>query len=203
MQATDILKEEHRIIQQVLSCLERLAERSAAAGRLDADAARDAIEFFRCFADQCHHGKEEDVLFPMMEAKGFPRHGGPTGVMLHEHEQGREHVRGMEAAMAAASRGDPVALRQFAQHAENYVRLLRAHIDKEDHCLFSLANQVMSEDDQHELLESFERAEREHSGAGEHERYVAMANRLADRFGIPRAPNGSSPRTPWCCVVHA
>ena len=93
MKPTEILSGEHRVIEQVLTCLERIAEQCAAEGRLDRTSAEQALEFFRNFADRCHHGKEEVHLFPALEAKGFPRDGGPTGVMLHEHDQGRAHVR--------------------------------------------------------------------------------------------------------------
>jgi hemerythrin-like domain-containing protein len=84
MRATEILTHEHRVIEQVLGCLEAMGAEARAAGRLDGAAAQDAVAFFRNFADRCHHGKEEVHLFPALEAKGFPRDGGPTGVMLDE-----------------------------------------------------------------------------------------------------------------------
>ena len=49
----------------------------------------DAMDFIKTFADSCHHAKEEDLLFPAMGEAGFPSRGGPVGVMLMEHEQGR------------------------------------------------------------------------------------------------------------------
>ncbi|MCX7887840.1 MAG: hemerythrin domain-containing protein, partial [Verrucomicrobiae bacterium] len=98
MKPTEILMAEHRVIEQVLNVLEAMAER-AANGDLNRQEARDAVAFFRGFADRCHHGKEEAQLFPAMEAKGIPREGGPIGVMLCEHEQGRAAVRGMAEAV--------------------------------------------------------------------------------------------------------
>ena len=200
MQPTDILAQEHRIIEQVLCCLEKLVERSLQARRLDGLAAREAVDFFRFFADRCHHGKEEKHLFPMLEAKGLPRHGGPTGVMLYEHEAGRAHVRGMDESIEAASRGNLDALQQFVSHARDYIQLLRAHIHKEDHCLFAMANQVLSDADQRSLMESFELVESEHAGEATHEKYIAIANDLADRFGVPRAQiETEEGATRWAC----
>ena len=106
MRATEILSQEHRVIEQVLSCLERMAQQCVVEGSLDGDSARRAIDFLRTFADQCHHGKEESHLFPALEAQGFSRDTGPTGVMLHEHEFGREHVGCMDRAIPAAAAGD-------------------------------------------------------------------------------------------------
>ena len=69
MQPTDILMQEHRVIEQVLSCLEAMAERCAAGQALDVQSAEQALDFFRTFADRCHHGKEED-LWPACRPSG-------------------------------------------------------------------------------------------------------------------------------------
>ena len=187
MKPTDILSGEHRVIEQVLECLDRIVESSQAQGRLEKGPAHDAVSFFRNFADRCHHAKEETHLFPAMEARGFPREGGPTGVMIYEHQQARDHVRKMDENIEAASQGNPAALQKFAQHARAYCNLLRNHIEKEDHCLYTMANQAFTEEDQRRLLLVFEKVEAEEVGAGVHEEYVSIANGLADRFNVPRA----------------
>ena len=187
MKPTEILAGEHRIIEQVLDCLEKMAQDCATEGRLDKSSAEQALDFFRNFADRCHHGKEETHLFPAMEAKGFPRQGGPTGVMLSEHEQGRAHVRRMADAIEGAAAGESEAVTQFVTHARGYVGLLREHIEKEDHCLFTMANQTLTEDDQQRLLAAFANVEHEHMGLGAKEKFLSLADELADRFGVTRA----------------
>ncbi len=184
MTATEILSQEHQVILQVLDCLEQIIKKSTATGTLEAQPARDAIEFFRMFADKCHHGKEETHLFTAMEAKGFPRNGGPTGVMLMEHTKGRECVRSMSEAVEAAANGDAAAVARFAQAGHSYIDLLRLHIEKEDHCLFAMANQAFNNEDQQTLLAAFEKTETEHMGAGAHEKYLAVAAALAKRYGV-------------------
>lgn len=186
---------EHRVIEQVLNALEKMADRTEANGTLDKQDARDAVAFFRAFADQCHHGKEEAQLFPAMEAKGFPREGGPTGVMIHEHELGRAAVRGMAEAV---EKNAPAA---FVRHARHYIELLRQHIQKEDHCLFAMADEAFSAEDQTKLLDAFEKVEREHMGIGTHEKFLKLANDLADRYSVPRAEASSATLHP-CCGHH-
>jgi hemerythrin-like domain-containing protein len=194
MKPTEILSNEHRVIEQVLSCLEAIAREAELAGRLDPQPARDAIVFLRNFADRCHHGKEEAHLFPALEAKGFPRDSGPTGVMLREHEQGRAHVRGMDENLAAAAAGDAAALKQFVDHARGYVALLREHIYKEDHILFQLADRALGDADQQALLAAFGRVEAEEMGQGTHEKFLKIAQDLAARYGVtaalPIVPSG-------------
>jgi len=198
MKPTDILSNEHRVIEQVLNCLEKIAQNCESAGRLEEKPARDAIDFLRNFADRCHHGKEETHLFPAMETRGYPRNGGPTGVMRYEHEEGRAHVRAMDESTAPAAAGDAAAVKQFVEHAYGYVGLLRRHIEKEDHCLFAMANQAFHEADQHRLLEAFARVETEEMGAGTHEKYLAIANGLADRYNVTRATAGGTEHHACC-----
>lgn len=189
MRPTEILSGEHRVIEQVLDCLAKMVEDCRDGGEIDHQAVKDAVLFFRMFADKCHHGKEETHLFPKMEERGFPRDGGPTGVMLQEHELGRMHVLGMEEA------ADAVAVERFIEHAEAYIELLREHIQKEDHCLFAMANQAFSESDQEELAASFEKVENEEMGQHEHAKYVDIANKLAEKFGVKQAE-------PTLCNTH-
>jgi hemerythrin-like domain-containing protein len=181
MRATDILMDEHRVIEQVLCCLENLVNRYEAGGTFDSTSARQALDFFRQFADRCHHGKEERHLFPLLEARGFARQGGPTGVMLHEHEEGRRLL----AAMAKAVEHDGPS--EFVPHARAYVRLLREHIRKEDQCLFPMAAGILSGSDAELLAQRFEHAENAEMGAGTHEQYLQLANDLAERLNVPRA----------------
>jgi hemerythrin-like domain-containing protein len=187
MKATAILMNEHRVIEQVLSCLEALATQAVARGKLDGDSARQALDFFRTFADGCHHRKEERCLFPRLEARGLPRHGGPTGVMLDEHELGRKLLRAMAATVERAEAGEPGQVECFARYALDYVGLLRDHILKEDLRLFVIAEHALTAHDQEALLHSFAVVEEGDLGEGTHEKYLALANELADRFHVPRA----------------
>jgi len=186
MKPSDILKNEHRVIEQVLNCLEQVAQQGQSAGQFDAGSAEQAIDFLRNFADRCHHGKEESHFFPAMEAHGFSRDCGPTAVMLHEHELGRREIADMSDALNAFKAGDATAPGRFAQHATAYINLLREHIHKEDHCLFTMADQAFSATDQQQLLDAFALVESEHMGAGTHEKYLQLAHELADRFGVTR-----------------
>jgi hemerythrin-like domain-containing protein len=142
----------------------------------------DLVEFFRLFADKCHHGKEEDLLFPLMESKGFPRQGGPIGVMLIEHDQGRAHVREMAAAAEAIASGTAGASGRWASAAASFSSLLRAHIQKENQVLFVMAERVLSDAVQTRLAADFERVEIEKMGAGTHQRLHSVMDSLVSEI---------------------
>ena len=186
MKPTEVLKAEHRVIEQVLNCLEVMTDRACVDGRLDGATARDVIDFFRNFADGCHHAKEEEHFFPMLEQYGFDPDQGPTAVMRTEHHIGRLHLRGMEANLVAAAAGDPDALTRFADQAWAFIKLLREHIQKEDQRLFAMADRFLNPQVQGLLLLRFEEAERGQE-PGKHQHYLALADSLAERFGVPRA----------------
>jgi hemerythrin-like domain-containing protein len=170
---------EHDIILLVLKGAERGAGSLAATLDADPDWLDTIVDFVRNFADRCHQSKEERHLFPRLQERGIPAEGGPIGVMLYEHEQGRAFIRAVAAAAEGARDRDTAALETAAQNLLGYVELLRSHIAKENGVLFPMADQALSDDDQRELAEAFERVEAEEMGEGVHERYHQLAHRLA------------------------
>jgi len=182
---------EHRLIEVMLSCLEAMAERSAATGELDPAVAADAVWFLRTFADRCHHGKEEAELFPMMEARNFSPGTGPTAVMRNEHTEGRELLDRIEASIEGAAAGDRAAAESFARSSLLYVEHLRDHIQKEDHCLFPMADQTLSSEDCEILEQRFSTMDARDIGQEIIGKCHRMASAMADRFGVPRAPVGT------------
>lgn len=149
-----VLRQEHRVIERVLDVLEALLDRHARGEPLATDALETCVTFFRLFADACHHAKEEDLLFPVLEERGVPRDGGPIGVMLYEHRVARGLVQRMGEALDRLE-GDAPAEAEVERAGREYIDLLRQHIAKEDNVLFQIGDQVMSETDQRDLAASF------------------------------------------------
>ena len=202
MRTTEILMSEHRVIEQVLACLEKIAQEAFAKGTIDVASARDVVSFLRTFADGCHHGKEEQRLFPAMERCGLPPQAGPTAVMRHEHEVGRAHIRKMEEAVAAFEKGDASAPDRYAFEARGFVELLREHIAKEEQVLFPMADRMLPAAVQDELLAGFEHAEKHEMGEGTHETFLALADRLAARWGVTKDEARAKAHTCSCSHGH-
>jgi hemerythrin-like domain-containing protein len=172
---TEVLSDEHRVIERVLAAVEKLL---ASPPAQSLSHWKKALDFISNFADQCHHLKEEKLLFPAMEAHGIPREGGPIGVMVMEHEEGRSHVRAMRAAVEGLERGESGGVESLLSHARGYLRLLTEHIQKEDEILFRIADDCIPAGEQTALLNSFEEHEAREMGAGVHEKYLAIAQEL-------------------------
>lgn len=175
MEATRILMDEHRVIERVLDALETAAGRLRDGGSVSPVVFSQAAEFIKGFADGCHHKKEEGVLFPAMEAAGVPAEGGPIGVMLAEHQEGRQLTGAMRGAAERLAGGDAGARAELVHAALQYVDLLRQHIAKEDNVLFPMAEQVLPAPAQAEVAEGFRHVEHEETGPGVHQRYLELA----------------------------
>lgn len=177
---TQVMSDEHRVIERVLTAVDQLTKRPA---KESLELWKKALDFIRGFADGCHHYKEEQVLFPALEEHGIPRDGGPVGMMLIEHEEGRSYVRAMAEAVGQIEAGKQGKEEALFENARSYLRLLHEHIQKEDDVLFVMANDVIPTDKQPELLNRFENYEAEEMGKGTHEKYLKIAEELAAATG--------------------
>jgi hemerythrin-like domain-containing protein len=137
---TGILRNQHQNILKVADILERLLDEAPAGTPMDYDSVADCIRFIRLYADALHHGKEEDLLFPELVARGMPNEDGPVGVMLYEHAIGRGFAKTMAECLADARGGEAAAARRLADAGRSYIHLIREHIMKEDQVLFEMAD---------------------------------------------------------------
>ena len=178
MVATEALKQDHRIIEKMLNVLEIVSNKIENGEDVPLDNLRRATDFIRNFADSYHHGKEEDLLFRTMEEKGFPREGGPIGMMLIEHDQGRGYVRALAEGIEKYAAGDTSAKNTIIENARNYAGLLAPHIQKEDNILYMMADNIIPEPLQRELLNKFALVEKERLGEGKRQYYLNLADEL-------------------------
>ncbi len=183
MNPIEELKQEHEAVKLTLAILHRIRLTIETTGTIAEPAhLAQLIDFFSVFVDRCHHGKEEELLFPALAAAGVSTQGGPIGVMLKEHQLGREQVREMKLALDRYRAGDSNAARVLATHARTYIELLGQHIDKENEVLFVIAGRCLSSSQLNELTKGFDRIEAERIGAGKHEAYHRLLERLQEVY---------------------
>jgi hemerythrin-like domain-containing protein len=182
MTPTEQLQEEHQGITLMLKILEKVCTKMEAQEKVNPEHLESIVDFFRVFADKCHHGKEEALLFPEMEKAGMPREKGPIGVMLAEHTQGRAFVRGMGEAASRCKQGDARGRTEFAENARSYISLLTQHIQKENNILFPMGDRVLSKEKQEKLVEGFEELERVKIGPGMHETFHQLLQKLQEIY---------------------
>jgi hemerythrin-like domain-containing protein len=162
--AIDDLKHEHEAILSALRILDTINDGIAGGTKPDRSDLSNFIGFLKEFADKCHHGKEEGILFPALVASGMSEQSGPIAVMLAEHAQGRDYIRQMDQAIASGP--DDVTFRYAAR---GYSSLLKNHIQKENNVLFPMAEDALEKGKLEQLYDSFEEHEEKVIGQGRHE----------------------------------
>ncbi|MGE0666202.1 MAG: hemerythrin domain-containing protein [Sphingomonadales bacterium] len=175
--AIDMLTNEHKVILQVVEGLSLLAAAMRSGKTVDPALLLEAVAFMREFADQCHHAKEEDLLFPALIDHGVPLHGCPIDALLLEHEQGRKLVREIADGTDAYIRNEPGAADAIARAIDKITTLYPNHIWKEDEMVFPMVQRLIPEGDRITLYAAFQEVEARNP-PGTHERFHAFARQL-------------------------
>ena len=176
--ATQDLRKEHDAILYVLQILDRMMQPVVSEPETQLRYYGELLYFLKIFADKCHHGKEENYLFQALVQQGIPNEGGPVGVMLQEHEKGRDYIAQMGRSL------NDQDVNGFNSAAAPYRDLLRSHTEKENNVLFMLADEALDEEMQDRMFEQFEQHEETVIGHGVHEKLHAMIDTWAEAFGM-------------------
>jgi len=187
MRAIEMLMHEHRIIEKVMNALDRYTEKVAAGEDVPIADASSFAGFFREFADRCHHGKEENILFERMAASGFSKEAGPLAVMYHEHTMGRLHGKAI-GEVGEQTEWTPELREKFVDNARKYSPLLRSHILKEDSVLYPMAIRQLGASEMESIADECDAFEENVMGDGTHEQFHELAHVLIDRYCSDGSP---------------
>jgi len=166
--ATADLRREHEIILRGLAVLERAGRRMVARQPVDGAAMNDLVALFCRFADQCHHAKEEGLLFPSMKAKGLPREG-EIGRLLAVHSEGHDYLGTLSGAASLAERAAAALL---------YVQVMRRHMETENTTIFPVADRLFTPEEQATLARSYREMEARSFGPRFRDEVVAELDRI-------------------------
>jgi hemerythrin-like domain-containing protein len=137
MQPIGPLMHEHRLIERLIRLMEKEAGRIEAGGSPDSRMIDEAVDFFRTYADRCHHGKEEEILFIELRRKPLSvEEQRVLGELIEEHVRGRALVRAISEANARTTPGDPAAAATLVPLLRELCGFYRGHIAKEDQHFF-------------------------------------------------------------------
>ena len=192
---TASLRRDHDLIEKVVRAMEAAASLLRRGVDVPSPVLGQVVDFTRNFTDVCHHGKEENALFPALERAGMPSRMGPVAVMLAEHEKSRE-IAGRMATAAESYGRDGSAREALASAMEEYVAHITEHIWKENNRLFMMADARLAPDAARVAadIDSAEEERLGRAGAGR-ARYERIADDLSRSVGggsDRRGPSGPS-----------
>jgi uncharacterized protein len=177
---SDLLMADHQTTEKVFDAVERAL---AGPGAPSPGLLRNAAQYLREYVDGCHNKKEEDHLFPLVEQRGIPRHGGPLAVMLMEHEQNRSLLPRFVNLVAEYVGGNAACLGELRSVFAEYAALMKGHFWKENDILYPMARRVMSEADGEAVVQGIVATESS-VGPDTRAKYYALAERVIAGGGV-------------------
>lgn len=147
---------EHRIIEQIPKLIKKELVKVEKEGLIDPHFIDVTVGFLRNYADKCHHGKEEEILFRALESKQLSAgHKATLKRLLDDHVKARATVRSLIEAKEKYVNGDKRTLNAITKALEALAELYPAHITVEDKEFFIPVMGYFSREEQDEMVRQF------------------------------------------------
>tara|TARA_B100000029_G_scaffold166844_1_gene163039 strand:- start:382 stop:960 length:579 start_codon:yes stop_codon:yes gene_type:complete len=136
--STTSLRHDHKLIEKVLDALDTTIKLLKDGKQIPEEILLPTLDFTQNFTDVCHHGKEEEALFPALEKAGMPTNMGPIRMMLIDHERTKEIVT--HIAKSSKKYLESGISNYLIESLELYVQHVTEHLWKENNRLFMMAD---------------------------------------------------------------
>ena len=150
--------EEHRIIQDYLRRLAGIVEKLRGIDSFEGFASH--LEELQDIAHhlveaESHHQREEDALFPVLEAHGIVE---PPRIMKLDHVELRKRKKALLEIASREEKSDFAAFKKKVIELGDYIaHELDGHIFKEDNILYQMALQALTQEEWNEIKSECDR----------------------------------------------
>jgi hemerythrin-like domain-containing protein len=147
---------EHRLIERMIRLLKQQLEKVGSQKKADPVFIDIAVDFITNYADRCHHGKEEDILFRDLAKKALSdAHRGIMEELLDEHGRARKATKSLLEGKERYLTGDDAALDDIVDAITWLVNFYPIHIEKEDRQFFLPVMGYFTTQEQDAMLQEF------------------------------------------------
>jgi hemerythrin-like domain-containing protein len=144
---------EHRLIERMIALMKREVQEAEKENQINARFVEAATHFIKAYADRCHHGKEEDILFRELKKKDISEeHKKILGELVEEHQWGRETTGRLTDANERYGKGDQEAFSEILHHIRLLIDFYPKHIEKEDKHFFLPVMEYFSDHEKEAML---------------------------------------------------
>jgi hemerythrin-like domain-containing protein len=153
-----LLMNEHGIIRLMVDSVKKRVEETSnpPKQKLTTEFVDIAVDFFKIYADRCHHGKEENILFRELAKKQIsPEHRKMMDELITEHIYARETADALVEANKKYRKGKSEALDEIQDRLKQLVEFYPNHIEKEDTRFFYPSMEYFSEQELDSMVEEF------------------------------------------------
>ena len=171
---------EHRLIERMIAVIAAELPEIEKTGSIKSGFIETAVDFIRFYADRCHHGKEEDILFRELRKKEIdPGHERIMKELIEEHVWGRSTTAALNEAYIRFIDGDKESLDTILARARDLITFYPKHIEKEDKHFFRPVMDYFTQEERDAmLLEGFE-----FDRKLIHEKYRKTVDEAEERYG--------------------
>lgn len=176
---------EHRLIERMIDLMRRELQRISDNVEVDPEFAfvdpvfiDTAVDFIRTYADRCHHGKEEDILFAALGKKDLSlEHREVMEDLVRDHIKGRQVTAALVQAKNDHLLGKAGALEEILKNLGELVEFYPRHIEKEDQHFFIPCMAYFSDAEKAEMLQAMWEFDRQMI----HEKYRGVVAGIENR----------------------
>jgi hemerythrin-like domain-containing protein len=144
---------EHRLIERMIEIMKRELQRIEREKEVDSLLIDLFVDFIQTYADRCHHGKEEDILFRDLKKKSLTKeHKQIMDELVDEHQRGRRITGQLIKNNSQYQKGDQEAINEIAKCLQSLVDFYPKHIEKEDKHFFIPIMQYFSQNEKDAML---------------------------------------------------
>ena len=192
--AVEDLMREHGVLRRAYlvyaECIARLHKDPA---KVDARALNDTAKLFRAFGEDYHEKKlEEAYIFPAVKKAGGPA-ATYVGVLLQQHQRGREITDFIMKSTSDARITDGAAL---ARAFQDFALMYANHTAREDTIVFPAWKQALSAKQLEEMGDKFEDIEKQTFGKDGFDDAVEKIGRIEATLGLADIAQFTAPRPP-------
>ncbi len=172
---------EHRLIDRMLALMRVEMDRIGEFNRADPGFIDSAVSFINEYADFCHHGKEEKILFARLSEKPI---SPEMKKMVHDLTQEHVFVRNLTNELVRAKdkymEGKPGGMADIIACINSIVVFYPKHVEKEEKHFFMPAMSYFSDDEKADMMRMF----REFDSRLFHDEFKMTVSSLEDQWHI-------------------
>jgi hemerythrin-like domain-containing protein len=144
---------EHRLIERMIKVMRQRVLQTGEGRMIDPRFIETSTDFIRAYADRCHHGKEEDILFRELKKKKIAaEHQTIMEELIEDHKRGRQLTARLVAANSTYMKGDQGALSEILECVRTLIDFYPKHIEKEDRNFFLPVMGYFSQEEKNAML---------------------------------------------------
>ncbi len=162
---------EHRLIERMVKLMAGELPRMEGKREVNIGFLSEAIDFIRTYADRCHHGKEEDILFRDLALKPLlPEHKNVMNELVEEHIAARRVVGRLADSKDQFAKTQKDGFQEIITSLKELIEFYPSHIEKEDKHFFLPVMNYFTRQEKDDMLQEFKEFDKKLI----HEKYKRM-----------------------------